>query len=97
MRSRLFFQIPIRVSIAPSRISSEGKCGRKSFPTKKMRKTQSSIARSRLKGKVWIGAESSTARYSRSVATSRKMNGLRLPGAPLGVKSASGFFTSPVH
>ena len=84
MRSRFVFQMVIRTSIAPSRISSDGRCGRKSFPTKKMRKTQSSIARSRSNGNECTGDESSTARYSRRIATSRKMNGL----------SAVGFWTA---
>jgi len=95
MRSRLLFQIVMSVSMAPSRISSDGRCGRKSFPTKKMRKTQSSRARSSEKGNEWVGADSSTARYSRRMPTSRKMNGLGTLGAPFGVRSASGFLTSP--
>ena len=39
----------ISVSIPPSRMSSEGRCGRKSFPAKKQRKTKSSMTRSRSK------------------------------------------------
>ena len=69
------FHIFNRVSIAPSRISRDGRCGRKSLPTKKMRSTQSSIACSRLKGKGVCGTLSSTSRYSRRIAISRNMNG----------------------
>lgn len=69
------FQILNSVSTAPSLISKLGKWGKKSFPTKKMRKIQSSIARSRSNANGWFGTSSSTERYSRRVEMSRKMNG----------------------
>ena len=75
MRGSSRFQMPSSVSMAPSRISKLGRCGKKSLPTKKIRKTQSSIARSRSNGNGVSGTSSSISRYSRSVGTSRKMNG----------------------
>eukprot|EP00968_Pinguiococcus_pyrenoidosus_P005028 scaffold327_cov257-Pinguiococcus_pyrenoidosus.AAC.5 len=56
--------------IAPSRMSRLGRCGRKSFPTKKQRKTKSSTRRSKSKGKGStpgkLSAPNSSLRYSRS-------------------------------
>lgn len=50
-------------------ISKEGKCGRKSFPTKKHIKTQSSTLLSKLKGKGKLAMVNSRSRYCRKTTT----------------------------
>lgn len=51
-------------------ISKEGKWGRKSFPTKKHMKTQSSTLLSKLKGKGRLAMVNSRSRYCREMTTS---------------------------
>lgn len=50
-------------------ISKEGKWGRKSFPTKKHIKTQSSTLLSKLKGKGRLAMVNSRSRYYRETTT----------------------------
>mmetsp|Transcript_26715 Transcript_26715/g.63345 ORF Transcript_26715/g.63345 Transcript_26715/m.63345 type:complete len:292 (-) Transcript_26715:1171-2046(-) len=62
-------------SMAPSRISSEGLCGRKSFPTKKHMNTKSSNSRSGSLSNGRLSTLNSSWRYSRSTATRSSWNG----------------------
>mmetsp|Transcript_70792 Transcript_70792/g.163665 ORF Transcript_70792/g.163665 Transcript_70792/m.163665 type:complete len:220 (+) Transcript_70792:2018-2677(+) len=81
-------------SMLPSLMDREGKCGRKSLPTKKHMKTKSSIARSKSyglsSGMRSLRSSNWRARYWRKMGMARIWKGFWMP-----MSSASSF--SPVH
>ncbi|RNA43712.1 hypothetical protein BpHYR1_045976 [Brachionus plicatilis] len=78
--------------MAPSRISNEGKWGKKSLPTKKHMNTQSSMARSMSNSNGSSLKSSSLVKYSRSTFSLRKIHARTLFGL---VAELSAYFARP--
>mmetsp|Transcript_2711 Transcript_2711/g.4340 ORF Transcript_2711/g.4340 Transcript_2711/m.4340 type:complete len:305 (-) Transcript_2711:336-1250(-) len=75
--------------MAPSWMSNEGRCGRKSFPAKKQKSTKSSITASWSYGKQKSVSRNSLSRYSRTMFIWMSLKGGQLIAGPFSSASPS--------